>query len=199
MKITATKDFGNTKNNKIVLPLVPEPTETATKKEDLATVDLYSDPTDTDSTKVRFSFKTLNGSAESPRELIDWRKKVERAFTGLNSTTGLLQHQMMQQFCRGTALGTYNSNVNQLYHNGKAADIATAQLAVDNYQGGDPNVVANLAQALTDATNKSKEAYLGDAGDGEYMVTSSLNQLMTGLLPNKVLQHVKRYLRREAS
>jgi len=91
-------------------------------------------------------------------------------------------------------LGTYNSNVNQLYRNGKAADIAAAQLAVDNYQGGDPNVVANLAQALTDATNKSKEAYLGDAGDGEYMVTSALNQLMTGLLPNKVLQRVKRYL-----
>jgi len=30
------------------------------------------------------------------------------------------------------------------------------------------------------------------------MVTSALNQLMTGLLPNKVLQCVKRYLRREA-
>ena len=115
MKITATKDFGNTKNNKVVLPLVPEPTETVTKKEDLATVDLYSDPTDTDSTKVRFAFKTLNGTAESPRDLIDWRKNVERAFTGLNSTTGLLQHQMMQQFCRGTTLSTYNSNVNQLY------------------------------------------------------------------------------------
>jgi len=99
MKITATKDFGNTKNNKVVLPLVPEPTETATKKEDLAMVNLYSDPMDTDSTKVRFSFKTLNGSAESPRELIDRHKNVERAFTGLNSTTGLLQHQMMQQFC----------------------------------------------------------------------------------------------------
>jgi len=100
----------------------------------------------------------LNGSAESPRELIDWRKNVERAFTGLNSTTGLLQHQMMQQFCRGTALGTYNSNVNQLYRNGKAADTTAAQTAVDNYQGGNPNVVANLAQALSDATNKTKEA-----------------------------------------
>ena len=198
MKITATKDFGNTKNNKIVLPLVPEPTETVTKKEDLATVDLYSDPTDTDSTKVRFAFKTLNGTAESPRDLIDWRKNVDRAFTGLNSNTGLLQHQMMQQFCRGTALSTYNSNVNQLYRNGKASDVAAAQLAVDNYVGGDPNVVANLAQALTDAGNKTKEAYLSDAGDGEYMVTSALNQMMTGFLPNKVLQRVKRYLRREA-
>jgi len=37
-----------------------------------------------------------------------------------------------------------------------------------------------------------------DAGDGEYMVTSTLNQLMTGLLPNKALQRVKRYLRRQA-
>jgi len=158
MKITATKDFGNTKNNIIVLPLVPELTETSTKKEDLVTVNLYSDPTDTDSTKVHFSFKTLNGSVESPQELIDWRKNIERAFTGLNSTTRLLQHQMMQQFSQGTALGTYNSNVNQLYRNGKAADTTAAQTAVDNYQGGNPNVVANLAQALSDATNKTKEA-----------------------------------------
>jgi len=77
MKITATKDFGNSKNNKIVLPLVHEPTETVTKKEDLATVDLYSDLMDTASTKVRFLFKTLNGSAESPRELIEWRKNAD--------------------------------------------------------------------------------------------------------------------------
>jgi len=84
MEIAATKDFGNTKNNKIVLPLVPEPTETPTEKEDLATVDLCSDPTNAGSTKVRFAFKTLNGSAESPRDLIDWRKNVECAFTGLD-------------------------------------------------------------------------------------------------------------------
>jgi len=198
MKITATKDFGNTKNNKIVLPLVPEPTETTTKKEDLVTVDLYSDPTDTDSTKARFSFKTLNGSVESPRDLIEWCKNVERAFTGLNSTTGLLQHQMMQQFCQGTALSTYNSNVNQLHSNRKTADTAAAQLVIDNYQGGDANVIANNVQALGDAQNKTKEAYLTDAGDGEYMVTSALNQLLTGLQPNKVLQRVKHYLRRKA-
>jgi len=198
MKIAATKDFGNTKNNKIVLPLVPEPTETATKKEDLVTVDLHSDPTDVDSTKVRFAFKTLNGSAESPRDLIDWHKNVEHTFTCLNSATGSLQHQMMQQFCRGTALSAHNSNVNQLCRNGKAADMTAAQLAVDNCQGGDPNTVANLAQALADATAKTKEAHLSDAGDGEHMVTSALNQMMTGFPPNEVLQQVKRHLRCEA-
>jgi len=72
----------------------------------------------------------------------------------------------------------------KMYRNGKAADVAAAQLAVDNYRGNNANVVNNLATALTDAGNKTKEAYLGDAGDGEYMVTTALNQLMTGLLPN---------------
>jgi len=198
MKITATKDFGNTKNNKVVLPLVLEPTEAVTKKEDLATVDLLSDPTDATSTKVRFSFKTLTGATESPRELIEWRKNVDRAFTGLNSTTGLLQHQMMMQFCKGTALSTYKSNVAQLYRNGKQTDVAAAQATIDDYAGGDAGVIAANAAALTAATNRTLEAYLSDAGDGEYMVSSALNELMTGLLPNKVLQRVKRYLRREA-
>jgi len=59
-------------------------------------------------------------------------------------------------------------------------------------------VIANNAQALRDAQNNTKEAYLTDAGDREYMVTSALNLLMTGLIPNKVLQRVKRYLRHEA-
>jgi len=84
-KIAAAKDFGNSKNNKVVLPLVPEPTEAVTKKEDLATVDLCSGPTGADSTtKVRFAFKVSTGTAESPRELTEWRKKVEHAFAGLN-------------------------------------------------------------------------------------------------------------------
>jgi len=133
----------------------------------------------------------LTGAAESPRELIEWRKNVERAFTGLNSMTGLLQHQMMVQFCRGTALSTYKSNVAQLYRNGKTSDVADAQRAVDNYAGGDAAVIAANAQALADATNKTLEAYLTDAVDGAFMVSTSLNQLMTGLLPNKVLQRVK--------
>jgi len=104
----------------------------------------------------------------------------------------------MMQFCRGSALSTYKSNVAQLYRNGKTSDVADAQQVVDNYAGGDAAVIAANAQALADATNKTLEAYLTDAVNGAFMVSTSLNQLMTGLLPNKVLQRVKRYLRREA-
>jgi len=56
MKETVSKDCGTSR--KPVLPLVPEPT-TVNKKEDLAQVDLLVDPTDADSTKVKFAFKIL--------------------------------------------------------------------------------------------------------------------------------------------
>ena len=196
MKVTTTKDFSN-KNMKVILPLVPEPT-TVAKKEDLATVDLHGNLTDANSTKVCFMFKVLLGTNESPRELIEWHKNVERAFIGLNCTTELLQHQMMRQFCRGTTLSTYNSNVSQLCHNGKTSYVADAQKAVDDYNDADPNVAAQLAQALTDAEAKTQNECLTNADDGARMASTVLNKMMTGLLPNKLLQRIKRCLRRKA-
>ena len=59
MKVSVSKDFGT--NRKPTLPLVPEPT-TVLRKEDLAQVDLLSDPTDTNLTKVKFAFKILKGA-----------------------------------------------------------------------------------------------------------------------------------------
>jgi len=111
MKISVTKDFGTAK--KRVLPLVPERT-TVIKKEDLAQVDLLSNPTDANSTKVKFAFKILEGGTETAREVIQWMQNVERAFTGLNSNTGTLHRQMMQQFARGSALSGFNASVTHL-------------------------------------------------------------------------------------
>jgi len=78
MKVSVSKDFGT--NRKALLSLVPEPT-TVLKKEDLAQVDLLRDPTDDNSTKVKFSFKILKGgNGESARDVIQWFMNVERAF-----------------------------------------------------------------------------------------------------------------------
>jgi len=95
MKIAASKDFGSAK--KPVLPLVPKRT-TVNKKEDFAKIDLFSDPTDANSTKVKFAFKILEGGTKTAHEIIQWFQNVERAFTGLNSNTGTLHTQMLQQF-----------------------------------------------------------------------------------------------------
>jgi len=51
---------------------------------------------------------------------------------------------------------------------------------------------------LAAAQATAQDAHLTNPGDGAFMVSTALNELMTGLLPNKVLQHIKRYLRREA-
>ena len=105
---------------------------------------------------------------------------------------------MMQHFCRGTALATYNANVTQLYHNGKKSDVTNAQKAKDDYNDNDTTKTARLEQELKDAKAKTQAQYLNDPDDGAYMMNQALNEMMTGLLPNKVLQRVKRYLRREA-
>jgi len=68
MKVSVSKGFGV--NRKAILPLVPEPT-TVHKKEDLAQVDLLSDPADPNSTKVKFAFKILKGgNGETARDVI---------------------------------------------------------------------------------------------------------------------------------
>ena len=75
MKVSVSKDFGN--NRKPVLPLVPELTVLIEKK-DLAQVDLLSDPTDANSTKVKFAFKILKGGhGEVAREIIQWFMNME--------------------------------------------------------------------------------------------------------------------------
>jgi len=45
---------------------------------------------------------------------------------------------------------------------------------------------------------RTKEQCLADANQGHVIVTEAINNLMTTLMPNKILQRVKHYLRREA-
>jgi len=118
-----------------VLPLVPE-TASVNKKEDLAQVDLLSNPTDANSTKVKFAFKILEGGTETAREVIQWMQNVERAFTELNSHTGTLLEQMMQHFARGSALSGFNAGAAQLATPTRMQAIASAQTA-NNDDGTD--------------------------------------------------------------
>jgi len=60
------------------------------------------------------------------------------------------------------------SNLTQLHRNRKTSDVADAQRAVDDYPGANPNVMANLVQALTDAQAKTQDQHLADPGDGAH-------------------------------
>jgi len=87
MKVSVSKDFGASR--KAILPLVPEPT-TVLKKEDLAQADLLSDPTDANSTKVKFSFKILKGgNGETARDVIQcsstWNEPLQDSTATMDS------------------------------------------------------------------------------------------------------------------
>jgi len=195
MKVSVPKDFGN--NRKAILPLVPEPT-TVLKKEDLAQVDLLSDPTDPNLTKVKFSLKILKGrNGETARDVIQWFMNMERAFAGLNSNNGQLRYQMIQQFAVGSALSGFNHNAQVLAAPARATLIATAQAAVTADDGTNAARRTTLNAQVAAMQALTNETVLAQNG-GLAIITTALNGMMTILLPNKTLQRVKRYLRREA-
>jgi hypothetical protein len=195
MKITASKDFGTAK--KPLLPLVPEPTKIV-RKEDLTSFEIRTVPTDGNSTKVKLTFKVLHGS-ESTREIIQWRTNVDRALVGLNSTTGTDQHHMMQQFARGTALSTYNANVASTFNSTKdmLAKHKQTQIDEDARDNAGGNAAALRAELAT-INAYTQTDVLALAQSGPVVVVAAINLTMANLMPTKILQRVKRYLRREA-
>jgi len=201
MKVSVPKDFGNT-NKKPVLPLVPEPIKSV-KKEDLATVNLCSDPGDHASTQVKFSFKGLDGDHETPREILEWRRNVDRALTGLTlNAAGLAACNMCKQFMRGSALSAFIAKAGTVLVGKKAEAIVAAELARDNCPPATDagHIVADfnaLRAAVLTANTHDTLDYLTEAC-GPDAIRDLLNEAVKNLLPNKTLQRVQRHLRREA-
>jgi len=167
MKVSVPKEFGNT-NKKPVLPLVPEPIK-GIKKEDLTTVNLYSDPSDHNSTQVKFSFKGLDGDHKAPCEILEWRCNVERSLTGLDlNAAGLASYNMCKQFMRGSALSSFIAKAGAILIKKKAEAIVCAKQARDAYPAATEagHVVANftaLRVAVTTATTRDALDYLTKA------------------------------------
>ena len=191
MKIVASKDFGHAKAP--LLPLEVEK-EVSAKKEDLTSVYLQTDPGNPNAPTVKFTFPVLDGSKESPREVIQWRCNIDRCVVGLNADTGVKQDALIKQFCKGLALSAYLGSLASSYNAQKAADILRAEAALVP--------AANAAHAarnqdLADARAKTLTMYLGE-NVGPGWVRTAANAILTQILPHKILQRVKRYLRREA-
>jgi len=104
---------------------------------------------------------------------------------------------MLQQFASGSALSGFNHNALVQATPARAELVATAQAVVNRddgtcvarRQGLDDHLAA--VQALTNKTVLAQP-------DNIQNVTAALRQLASILLPTKILQRVKRCLRREA-
>jgi len=91
----------------------------------------------------------LIGDHETPREILEWRRNVERALIGLDLTTGLTQYNMVRQFMRGSALSSFMSAVGVILVNKKAGAIVHAETAVNNYPAAtNPNHDAGIFAGL---------------------------------------------------
>jgi len=129
--------------------------------------------------------------------VIQWFMNVERAFAGLNSNNGQLRYQMIQQFAAGPAPSGFNHNAQVLAAPARATLIATAQAAVAADDGTNTARRTALDTQLAAMQALTNETVLAQNG-GLQIITTALNGMMTLLLPNKILQRVKRCLRREA-
>jgi len=123
---------------------------------------------------------------------------VERAFTGLNSNNGLLRYQMIQQFASGSALSGFNSSALAPAAPARLRMVAAAEAAVNRDDGTNAVRAQQLADHLADVQALTNETVLAIANAGTDIVATALRQLATILLPAKIMQHVKRHLRREA-
>jgi len=121
---------------------------------------------------------------------------------GLNLTAGPIQHNMVKQFMRGSALSSFTSAAGVILVNKKANVIVHTKTAVNNYpQATDAaHVIADFAAlyaAVTTVNNGKPLDHLTEPY-GPEVVKDSLNKVIKNLLPNKALQCVKRHLRCEA-
>jgi len=103
------------------------------------------------------------------REVIQWMQNVEQAFAGLNSNTGTLRKQMMQQFARGSVFGGFNASGTQLATPTRLQAVANAQAAVTADDGTEVARAQGLAnhlaamQALTDIARCPRPSSSGDS------------------------------------
>lgn len=153
--------------------------------------------------QVKFSFKGLDGDHETPREILEWRRNVKRALTGLDlNANGLSSYNMCKQFMRGSAMSSFIAKAGNILVNKKAKAIVTAELARDNYPAATDagHIIADfnaLCTAVVTANTRNTLDHLSE-NYGQQVVIDSLNEVVKILLPNKTLQRVKQYLRREA-
>jgi len=178
MKIVAIKEFDNTKTQPL-LPLVPEPTKLA-GKDNLTSIEISTRPGTVGAAKVKVGIKVLEGLEESPRELIAWRKSIERAFIGLSCTTGTQQMAALPQFTRGFAWTTLEVKCHEATEATRAREIEAKELELE---ADDGNEEARINGEIAAIRVRTKEQHLADANAGHVIVTEAVNALLTTLMP----------------
>ena len=165
------------------------------RKDDLTSIEISTQPGVAGAAKVKVGIKILEGLEETPRELIAWHKSVERTFVGLSCTTGTQQIAALPQFTQGFAWTTLEVKCHKATEVTRACEIKAKEVELEADDGTEADRINNEITAICARTEAQ---YLADVNTGHVIVTKVINALLTTLMPNKILQRVKRYLRHEA-
>ena len=164
------------KPNKVILPLVPDKVEEIPSGQ-MITHTLRSNPTDEDSPKYKIAVRILQGD-ESCREILNWRKDVEKILAGLNVTTHTPAIPIIETLMGDTPRALFNSGVLAAKRK-NFEDRVMAEADED-----DANAIH--AQGMDHADNLTFD-----------QITEGLKNVVRLLLPRRVLAKAKRHLRRE--
>ena len=157
-----------------LLPLVPEATEEMDSSNSVS-YNLRVDPSNNDSPTFKKHVRVLEGG-ESVRSCLQWCRDSSAVLTGLNITDTKSSFDLYCNLLSGSALTLFETKVRAECKEAKEAAVAAQ---------GD----ATLKRALQARTEIS---FITEA-----MVNHGKQTVMKGLIPNKIVAMVKRYLRRE--
>ena len=182
MKVAFQNNDGKGKEKpKPLLPLVPEELDKELDRSQTATFKLYSDPTDATSAKYEFTMAYIDGD-ESVREILTWVRNAQRVAEGLGITDGTLKLNLHQKCLRASMLTAFKSARQQEEDSWLVAQKAEVCTAT----AGNDAAKQAAADAVVMASPMPDDLY-----------QQIINKFITFVLPNKVLQKVKRFMRRE--
>ena len=168
---------GGSGNKKTLLPLVPEAATPLTKDNSVSLM-IATDPANMDTTpKYKLSVLILKGG-DSVRTMLQWKRDVIKVLHGMAITTGANQCLMLQSLMVDTPLTLFETKAGELAAAAREAAAVTADAA--------------LAGSGTPIRAHHAERYLTVDH-----IQEALQYMLTQLMPRRVLQRVKRYLRRE--
>ena len=173
MKLSLPKDNGNAKRAPL-LPLVPEE-DNELNSSNSVSYSLRVNPTAADSPTYKKYVRVLTGG-EDVRTALTWVSDTAMVITGLNITDPKNEYTLLKNLVKGSAKTIYSDFV----------DLACSRAR------------ETAVQAEADATQaaaigrRALSTFITDR-----MMKDAKRTLVKGIVPNKIVAMVKRYLRRE--
>ena len=171
MKVVPTNDRPK---KQALLPLIPDEDEPMDSSNSVCYT-LRVTPANDDSPTFKKYIRVLAGG-ESVRVCLQWSRDSTKVVTGLAISDAEPLYELYKNLLTGSALTLMETQVNKECQEAKDALVAGAANATDRAA----------------ASNRTLISFLTDR-----MVNHGKQAVMRGLIPNKIVAMVKRYLRRE--